>query len=60
MCESHAELPEGAGNATALNLRFKILDLTAFAGGTPVQGVGDCGAAKSQVTPRFVIAAALQ
>ena len=34
VCESHVELPEGAGNATALNLRFKILDLTAFAGDT--------------------------
>ena len=32
VCESHVELPEGAGNATALNLRFKILGLTAFAG----------------------------
>lgn len=28
-----SDLPEGAGNATALNLRFKILGLAAFAGG---------------------------
>ena len=35
VCEFHADLPEGAGNVTALNLRFKILDLDGICGGHP-------------------------